>query len=252
MKQKSHEKNMILEEQWRRNEENMRRKQLKAGGTPASTSTNGDLSPSPSTGAMDSLLEKLRAAAPQSRDTRERRRRARLKDKHQIRVASGQQIPETGENTDEPQTSPDELLKPSKTNDSEPAPATEGGVSEGEDIADRAASLLQGLRGDAEPADPQDNTLRVRRRRESADDERSRRRARRRNVAGSADQGDGRASTTIAEETDEANGSAQAPIIIEIDEDSEEKRLSDDSPLPTPTTIVVPPSPDLDEATLKD
>ena len=223
----------------------MRRKQLKAGGTPISTSINGDLSPSPSTGAMDSLLEKLRAAAPQSRDTRERRRRARLKDKHQIRVASGQQIPETGENTEESQENGDDLLKPSTTNDSETASAAEGGVSEGEDIADRAASLLQGLRGDAEPADPSDNTLRVRRRRESADDERSRRRARRRNAGGSVDQG--ASTTTIAEEETEAtaaDGSAQAPIIIhEVDED--EKRLSDESPLPTPTTIVVPPSPDL-------
>lgn len=48
---------------------------------------------------MDSLLEKLRAAAPQSRDQRDRRRRARLKDKHQVRIASGQKIPELSELT---------------------------------------------------------------------------------------------------------------------------------------------------------
>ncbi|KAI5368309.1 putative formin, FH3 domain, formin, GTPase-binding domain, armadillo-like helical [Septoria linicola] len=253
---KSHEKNMILEEQWRRNEENMRRKQIKGSGITSANNVNGELTPSPSTGAMDSLLEKLRAAAPQSRDTRERRRRARLKDKHQVRVASGQHIPETGENAEGDVDTSDGLLQPTRTNDSDPASIAEGGVSEGEDIADRAASLLQGLRGDTEPADPGDNTLRVRRRRESADDERFRRRARRRNAAGSSvDQGDGRATDTIAEEADAGDGTAEAPIIIE-ETASDGKRDSGESPLPTPTTVVVPPSPDLsaqeDDATPKE
>ncbi|OAA66964.1 cytokinesis protein bni1 [Niveomyces insectorum RCEF 264] len=50
-----------------------------------------------SRGAMDSLLEKLRAAAPQTRDQRDRRRRARLKDRHQVRIASGQKISDINE-----------------------------------------------------------------------------------------------------------------------------------------------------------
>jgi len=51
--------------------------------------------PSPgATGDMDSLLAKLRAAKPEARDQRERRRRARLKDRHAVRVASGQKMPE--------------------------------------------------------------------------------------------------------------------------------------------------------------
>jgi cytokinesis protein len=165
-------------------------------------------------------------------------------------------MPDSGENAEEaPDEADDDAVQPGKTNALEPASAVEGGgVSEGEDIADRAASLLHGLRGDAEPADPQDNTLRVRRRREGADDERSRRRARRRNAAGSVDHSEGRASTTIAEETEGGgggggDGSAEAPPPpIEGDEDSEGKRLSDESPLPTPTTIVVPPSPKQDDA----
>jgi hypothetical protein len=48
-----------------------------------------------SNAAMDSLLDKLRAAAPQARDQRDCRRRARLQDRGLIYVASGQQIPDS-------------------------------------------------------------------------------------------------------------------------------------------------------------
>ncbi|QIX01463.1 hypothetical protein AMS68_006980 [Peltaster fructicola] len=166
---KSHEKNLVLEEIWRKNEANMRRKQANA--VAGNVLTAGDTSLSPaSTGAMDSLLEKLRAAAPQTRDTRDRRRRARLKDRHQVRVASGQKAPDIGDEDEEI-----EQLSPIAADSlGEEAAGELAAVSEGEDVADRAASLLQGLRGD------EDDSVRVRRRRESADDERARRRARRR------------------------------------------------------------------------
>src|SRR3954452_3202186 len=84
-----------MEETRKRNEASMRRKHL----NPALANVISDPGPpSPSaTGAMDSLLEKLRAAAPQARDQRDRRRRARLKDRHQVRVASGQKIPDPDE-----------------------------------------------------------------------------------------------------------------------------------------------------------
>ena len=219
----------------------MRRKQM----TVATNSTSeAPLSPA-STGAMDNLLEKLRAAAPQARDQRDRRRRARLKDRHQVRVASGQKMPDlddveagdeagkepkarTASSTstaarkdgaDEPLTSPDSdaNLSP-RFHDSHGSREGGGGpndsgtlspgtdTSEG-DVADRAASMLQGLRGSssgtgngpggssgsgtpgaagsgvgvngaAAGADVDDG-LRVRRRRESADTERARRRQRR-------------------------------------------------------------------------
>lgn len=195
---------------------------------------------SPSTGAMDSLLEKLRAAAPQTRDTRDRRRRARLKDKHQVRVASGQQIPETGENVEKEEGEEENgLLTPAKTEDV----LSEGGVSEGEDIADRAASLLQGLRGDGEvsevPQRDESGSLRIRRRRESADDERARRRARRRGAGtGSQDQ-----TSTITEE-----GEGDSTVLSNDAEKAEEvasQRESGeiDTPPSLPTTVVVPPSP---------
>lgn len=232
---KSHEKNLVLEEQWRRNEANMRRKQLNAAAAGAVSVADAPPSPS-STGAMDSLLEKLRAAAPQTRDTRDRRRRARLKDRHQVRVASGQKIPETGENVDE-----SGLLDPNAAEGPDDGPSELGAVSEGEDIADRAQSLLQGLRGDEGGEAPaRDDSLRMRRRRESADEERARRRARRRGA-------DTRSQTTIAEEADRT--------IVAADEDDEEdeggreggRDSGEVRQLPTPTTVVVPPSPTTSE-----
>lgn len=259
---KSNEKNLILEETWRRNDANMRRKQINAQAANAAHA-NGELpplSPSPSSGAMDTLLEKLRAAAPQTRDTRDRRRRARLKDRHQVRVASGQEIPETGENVEDTGL----LSPPIEGGDSDAKKdlgAAEGqqekqaapAGSEGEDIADRAASLLQGLRGD-EGGDGgvgsvgRDDSLRVRRRRESADEERQRRRAARRRAGNSSVDAPAPSQSTITEENE---GDAAAPpedltiASTSKDDDEAEKRLSDgdEQKLPTPTTVIVPPSP---------
>ena len=208
----------------------MRRKQqIKNQNSSQRADSEGPPSPA-SSGAMDVLLEKLRAAAiPQAKDQRDRRRRARLKDRHQVRVASGQQIPETGDNIEEIG-----LLSP-PTEGSEPV--SEGATSEGEDIADRAASLLQGLRGDADGDGPsRDESTRTRRRRESADDERVRRRARRRAAGTSTD---GRPQSTIAEET----GDHEDDLETRNKRSSGESNGSEPRQLPTPTTIVVPPSP---------
>ncbi|KAK4656581.1 hypothetical protein QC762_205560 [Podospora pseudocomata] len=97
---RSHEKNEALERQRKLNEQQLKRKnaamkalQDREGGGGGG---GGGLASPTSTGAMDSLMEKLRAAAPQARDQRDRRRRARLKDRHQVRVASGQKLPELG------------------------------------------------------------------------------------------------------------------------------------------------------------
>ena len=154
---------------------------------------------SPATsGAMDSLLEKLRAAAPQAKDQRDRRRRARLKERHQVRVTSGQKVPDLtsadeGDSAPEKPTEGDThvdangLLSPPLPEDGD-AGAKEAQVSEGEDVADRAASMLLGLRSNSDA-----NGERQRRRRESADEERRNRRMRRRNGAtsGSKDSADG-------------------------------------------------------------
>lgn len=150
---KSRDKNVTFEEQRRRNEESMRRKNAALNIRADRLADAGPVSPS-SAGAMDSLLEKLRAAAPQTRDTRDRRRRARLRDRHQVRVASGQKIPEINEIpevetgllsaksvdsqvTDETGSTGGNLLSPTSVTSPQ----------EGEDdVAQRAAMLLQGMR----------------------------------------------------------------------------------------------------------
>lgn len=225
---KSREKNIQLEATRKRNEASMKRKhaQLKVTG-----SSDGSAPPSPiSTGAMDSLLEKLRAAAPQARDQRDRRRRARLANKHQVRVASGQKIPD-----------PDEIPEVEAGLASPVSVSTEGLISpdlvpprEGseDDIAERAALLLQGMRGtdgteDAESAERRES-MRRSRRRDNADEERKARRRRREKATSVSEAADGDPAP------DEFPTSQTAE---DIGEDEKEK-------IPTPTTVVSPPSPE--------
>jgi len=152
---------------------------------------------------MDSLLEKLRAAAPQAKDVRDRRRRARLKERHQVRVASGQKVPDLsgadgGEGSDQAgdaaPTDENDLLSPPTTVEGEEG--TKEQISEGEDVADRAASMLLGLRSNSDASGE-----RQRRRRESADEERRQRRMRRRNGA-----------TTGSKDSADGSGSGLAPV----------------------------------------
>ncbi|EGE08089.1 cytokinesis protein sepA [Trichophyton equinum CBS 127.97] len=137
---KSKEKNISWEENRRRTEASLARKRAKPGltngidsGTPTSPTSNG---------AMDSLLEKLRAAAPQARDQRDRRRRARLKERHQVRLASGQHVPGITVNDGQDSESTTAAEPAATPKDDTP----QNSQSKGEDIADRAASMLQGLR----------------------------------------------------------------------------------------------------------
>lgn len=206
---------------------------------------------------MDSLLEKLRAAAPQARDQRDRRRRARLKERHQIRVASGQRMPdlpgaegaegggindgnEVSDNVasiDEPSTTETGLLSPLSLG-SEPGTTSKDStqISESEDVADRAASMLQGLR---------DNTdgERSRRRKESAEEERRKRRLRRRNgpTAGSKESAEPMTpSTTDSKGLEESittspeDASSQRPvtpvIVVSPTTEQHHRSSSDDEP----------------------
>jgi cytokinesis protein len=177
---------------------------------------------------MDSLLEKLRAAAPQARDQRDRRRRARLKERHQVRVASGQQVPEiaaaeedkgdAGENAGASTADGDaSLLNPENKGDDATPQDTQ--VSESEDVADRAANMLQGLRGDGEGGGE-----RARRRRESAEDERRNRRMRRRTAqtSGSKDSGDGSGLPSLKEIDPKADGAGadESALLSPSDPDS--------------------------------
>lgn len=235
---KSKEKNMTLEEVRKRTEASLARKRINAGlANSAGVSGTGDSPASPATsGAMDSLLEKLRAAAPQAKDQRDRRRRARLKERHQVRVASGQKVPDfedsegqdngaDGENggTTDPNATESDILSPT-------IQESEGnGVTESEDVADRAASMLQGLRDNTDPE-------RTRRRRESAEEERRKRRLRRRNGAtsGSKDSTD---TTPLSPVTEPTSTSLDEPM------DTDNLALSSppngENPTSNPPTIVL-------------
>ena len=250
---RSKEKNIAMEDTRRRNEASMARKRANLpngiGNTTANSgvsSPDGATSPS-GTGAMDSLLEKLRAAAPQARDTRDRRRRARLKDRHQVRVASGQKIPDMAELTkggSEDEDGDKHLLNPDGMNGEQTLSRVDehAPLSEAEDVAERAASMLQGLRGDGD-ADGEgtgrESSLRVRRRRESVDDDRRSRRRRRGQGSNSSGAGSERDSTALSQE--------QPAILEETPEYGESDSREDGNAkdvLATPTTLLSPPSPD--------
>ncbi|CZT50195.1 probable cytokinesis protein SepA [Rhynchosporium secalis] len=227
---KSREKNVVLEATRKRNEASMKRKhaQLKITG-PA----DGSAPPSPvSTGAMDSLLEKLRAAAPQARDQRDRRRRARLQNRYQVRVASGQHIPDP----DEIPEIEDALKSPeSVSTEGLMSPEIGGVPKEGseDDVAERAALLLQGMRGtdganDVEETERRDSVRRARRR-DNAEEERKARRKRREKASSVSEAAEG---DTLPEEED-------TPQTVEAIEEDEGKEK-----VPTPTTVVRPPSPE--------
>ena len=237
-----------MEETHKRNEVSMARKRANAKVINPAAANSGagtpdnPLSPS-TTGAMDSLLEKLRAAAPQARDTRDRRRRARLKDRHQIRIASGQSIPDLTEvsNSGTENEEPDKaMLSPAATSNGDTPSEKMEPISEGEDVAERAASMLQGLRGnaDGEPESgrpgSRDGSLRIRRRRESANDERQTRRNRRR-VRES--------SSTADEEAETLSPRGETPIPA-IQEPGVEDGEDEAEEMDVPKTVVVPPSPE--------
>ncbi|KAI9719846.1 MAG: hypothetical protein M1828_006067 [Chrysothrix sp. TS-e1954] len=234
----SREKNMIFEETRRRNDASMRRKQQAANQAALAVpgiGTAGDGSPV-SAGAMDLLLEKLRAAAPQAKDQRDRRRRARLKDRHEVRVASGQTM--------------QDLPVPEESGLATPPPedATESSIDsriasadQPDDIADRAANMLQGLRGEG-PEGPAPDTIAVRRRRESADDERSRRRRRKAAGGGAGSVDDDPASaipTTITEQRDGADETASESSSLSLSLSIKPPGLT----TVIPSTLVSPPPP---------
>ncbi|KZZ96523.1 cytokinesis protein bni1 [Moelleriella libera RCEF 2490] len=197
---KSKEKNVQLEEMKKRNEASMKRKRAAQKNAAAAALGEGSASPT-STGAMDSLLEKLRAAAPQARDQRDRRRRARLKDRHQVRVASGQKIPDLDEipeaDMEAGQHNRDDVLE---EEGSIVSPSLSSPREGEDDVADRAAALLQGMRGDGGADGERRESLRQARR-QTAEEERRLRRRRREKAS---------STQTVGEGTDEAPAAAAA------------------------------------------
>lgn len=152
-------------------------------------------------------------------------------------------MPDVGEvsNSGTENEEPDkDLLSPTAATDGDVPSEKMEPISEGEDVAERAASMLQGLRGNAD-GDPhsgrpgsRDGSLRVRRRRESANDERQNRRNRRRVRESSSTAGDEAETLSPRQET-------PIPAIQEPEgEDGEDEAEEMD----VPKTVVVPPSPE--------
>ncbi|KAF2855135.1 FH2-domain-containing protein [Plenodomus tracheiphilus IPT5] len=262
---KSRDKNTALEDQHRRNEISMRRKASQQNLNPLSPTalSDSDAPKSPaSTGAMDDLLQKLRAAKPEARDQRDRRRRARLKDKHQVRVASGQKIPELGINVDDDGASEaggdagdgagkgKGILSPaSETAESEASASGAAGAitaptgSSETDIADRAAAMLEGLQSGSGTTLNKDGSLSVRRRRESADTERQRRRNRRQGASSTRTEDGGLLSPSAIPE--EGDGAGDEGKEVQGGDGAGEGKADEEQEKPgTPVTVVHPPSPE--------
>ena len=239
---KSREKNTTVEDARRRIEASMARKRAAASGA-SSNPGSGTATPGSPTdsGAMDSLLEKLRAAGSQSgKDQRERRRRRAMLEKHTTRLASGQQLP------DLPVKDGLEVNRGivSKSDGEDAIPEEDTGsdakaaVSEGEDVADRALRALKEMRS-ATPGDGEE--LDIRRRREGADEERKARRARRRTAQQSS--------------MGAAAGGLKSPEVDSVQEgrksdvEEEEKRSDEEAvkgmSIPMPRIIVSPTGEDV-------
>lgn len=217
---RSREKNIQLEEQRKRNEASMKRKNAQFKALQAADA-QGPASPTGS-GAMDTLLEKLRAAAPQTRDQRDRRRRARLKDRHQVRIASGQQVPDfneipeveaalqTGKSVASATTDDDGASNGLLSPDTLP-PTKEAPDAEEDDVARRAAALLQSFQGGDGADDDAEKRESLRKsRRQTAAEERNMRRRRREKAQTSTAGEEGKDGPTAADGTEAApSGSAE-------------------------------------------
>ena len=212
---KSRDKNVLYEDTRRRNEASMKRKHAQA----KISSPNGDGPVSPTNaGAMDSLLEKLRAAAPQARDQRDRRRRARLKDRHQVRVASGQNIPDLNEIPEaEVGLKTEDGVGNDEGSASNLTTASQAGGEGDEDVADRAAAMLQGMRGGdgGEEKDPGKRDSLRKARRATAEEERKLRRRRRDRANSTAQADDNKDEDAIPEEREEGAAGDAAEDVVE-------------------------------------
>jgi cytokinesis protein len=180
-----------------------------------------------------------------------------LKERHQVRIASGQKIPDfTGSEPANGETQTDSniatlvgsndasttetgLLSPPGQETDVDAQAKELQVSESEDVADRAASMLQGLRDNMD-----NNGERARRRRESAEEERRKRRLRRRNGGNaSKDSADG-SSLSIVPEPATPPPSTEASALSEPGMASPSSDENGASQPPQTPSIVVSPNAD--------
>ncbi|KAG0127944.1 hypothetical protein HOY82DRAFT_580374 [Tuber indicum] len=249
----SNQKNLELEDEEKRRE---KRKQLLNAAAQNQKASGGPLSPD-SSGAMEALFEKLKQAGPAQREKRETRRRnlargGRRTASGASRTASGASVAESvaGE-----QPTPPNDTSPSLS----PLPPIPSSATEEEDaLTSKTQEMLIQLRGEnsgdslvasttpgAQGASAA-GSLRIRRRRGSGEDLRRERRRR---------QGSNVSATGAAAIVGSVNGESAEDAVARAklalmnmrrgsdDATDDEAGLSSER-LPTPTTIVSPPSPE--------
>lgn len=256
-----------LESEKKKKEYEARRKYLNPGNTTAAKLTaTGGPPPSPTTsGAMDSLLERLRAAAPEVKNKKDARRRARLRSNGQKRLASnasmlsmmdGDDLSDSGaggpsgEADDKDSGSPTSLGPISESAGAGDTESKANGVDE--DMAQKAKAMLLGLRGNL--GDDDDEGA-ARRRRESAEKDRKSRRERRARATGKGRAGStGAASATdgVDSETNTSpTGTMDAKALLagmraaREAGGADDEAIMSDGGMPTPTTVISPPPEDV-------
>ncbi|KAF3907195.1 hypothetical protein ABW21_db0209149 [Orbilia brochopaga] len=219
------------------------RDKLGANGPPPSPTANG---------AMDSLLERLRKAAPDVKNKKEARRRARLRSTNGIRrmpsntsllsatdneeASEGLATP-TGEKGDT-----NGILKNGDDAGNGTTDKSDNTSPSDEDPASKAKAMLLGLRRDGE--ENGEEPLHQRLRRESAEtDRRSRRERRMRGTKGSSSEHADGGSNTSPMGTLDARTMLQGMKATE-EASNEEAIVTERERVPTPTTIVSPPPED--------
>lgn len=226
-------------------DEKRRERRKKDNATTVIAGVNNQLAPNKS-GAMDALLEKLKQAGPAQRQKRQRRldqykgRNGRTASGTSGRTVSGQST--AGEPTSGGESaSPEMPLMPMTL---PPIEATE----EEDSLTSKSQKMLEDLRktnsGDAEENGA--GSLRVRRRRASGDDRRERRRRQGSNVSAS-----GTDATLEGEDAENQEEMiAKAKLALMNMRRGSEADVEEDAAagMPTPTTIVSPPSPEPEKA----
>jgi cytokinesis protein len=182
-----------------------------------------------------------------------------LQSRHQVRIASGQEIPNFDEIPElDAQLRSIEPFEETSAEGTE-VTSTPSGVSDearDEDVAKRAAALLQGMRGTDIPTEDlqgeRRDSIRRSRRRDTAAEERMARRRRREQATSVIEPlGEGERTTEeVPDERADEQGQAEQPAESQANhdgEDNESKEAPDGAEAeepPTPTTIISPPGPE--------
>ncbi|KAI5849628.1 hypothetical protein DFP73DRAFT_474000 [Morchella snyderi] len=238
----SHSKNLELEDDEKRRER--RRIQTNATTTMSGVAA-GQLAPNKS-GAMDALIEKLKKAGPAH--TQRQRRRDQHKGRN-ARTASGTRTVSGQSITGEP-TSGGESASPEISLTPMTLPVIEA-TEEEDSLTSRSQEMLMRLRGEnsgdgGAAGGGAAGSLRVRRRRGSGDDSRRERR-RRQGSNVSASGTDAALEGEDIENQDEMIAKAKLAL-MNMRRGSEADVEEDAAGMPTPTTIVSPPSPEPEKA----